>query len=99
MEIRAEFRAFFSVSDIIPPVTAHEYRAYIIDAWARPELTNGYTSIGTVYERSNLGSIIQVQRIEGKLFDSKVQAEQHGVELCKEWVDKQSEFSGDERVA
>jgi hypothetical protein len=40
MEIRAEFQRFFSVSDIIPPVTAHEYRGYIISAWARPELTN-----------------------------------------------------------
>ena len=33
--------------------------------------------------------MIQVQRIEGKLFESKEQAEQHGIELCKEWIDKQ----------
>ena len=42
-----------------------------------------------VYRRVQLGSIIQVQRIEGKLFEKKEQAEQHGVDLCKEWVDNQ----------
>jgi hypothetical protein len=73
----------------IPALTAYEYRGYIISAWARPELTNGSTSVGVVYERGRLGSIIQVQRIVGELFETKEQAEQHGVELCKEWIDKQ----------
>jgi hypothetical protein len=36
------------------------------------------------------GSIIQVERIEGELLESKEQAEQHGLELCKEWIDKQT---------
>ena len=80
-------RAFFS--NLVPAVTAYEYRGYIISAWARPELTNGSTSIGIVYERNQSGSIIQVQRIEGELFATKEQAEQHGLELCKEWIDKQ----------
>ncbi len=73
----------------IPVLTAYEYRGYIISAWARPESTNAFTSVGIVYERGEFGSIIQVQRIEGELFATKEQAEQHGVELCKEWVDKQ----------
>ena len=73
----------------IPALTAYEYRGYIISAWARPEFTNGSTSVGIVYERGRLGSIIQVQRIVGELFETKEQAEQHGVELCKEWIDKQ----------
>jgi hypothetical protein len=73
----------------IPVLTAYEYRGYIISAWSRPESTNGSTSIGIVYERGQFGSIIQVQRIEGELFETKEQAEQHGVELCKEWIDKQ----------
>ena len=94
MEIRVEFQGFFSVSDIIPPVTAHEYRGYIIGAWARAELTNGFTSVGIVYKRGQYGSVMQVQRIEGELFKSKEQAEQHGVELCKEWIDmQQPEFN------
>jgi hypothetical protein len=89
MEIRAEFQGFFSVSDIIPSVTAHQYRGYIIGAWARPELTNGFTSVGIVYKRGQFGSIMQVQRIEGELFKSKDGAEGRGLELCKSWIDSQ----------
>jgi hypothetical protein len=73
----------------IPTLTAYEYHGYIISAWARPEFTNGSTSVGIIYKRGRLGSIIQVQRIEGELFETKELAEQHGVELCKEWIDKQ----------
>jgi hypothetical protein len=72
----------------IPALTAYEYRGYIISAWARPESTNGSTSVGIVYERGQFGSMIQVQRIEGELPETKEQAEQHGLELCKEWIDK-----------
>jgi hypothetical protein len=56
-------------------------------------------SSGIAYKRDVLGSIIiQVKRIKGELFDSKEQAELHGRELCREWIDKQ-EFSGDyERI-
>jgi hypothetical protein len=93
MEIRAQVQGFFSVSDIIPPVTADEYRGYIIGAWARPEFANGYSSVSVVYARNKVGSIIQVQRIEGELFDSKERAERHALDLCKEWIDNQSEFS------
>jgi hypothetical protein len=80
--------SFLNVSSI-PALTAYEYRGYIISAWARPESTNGSTSVGIVYKRGQFGSIIQVQRIEGELFETKEQAEQHGIELCKEWIDKQ----------
>jgi hypothetical protein len=79
----------FLNASYIPALTAYEYRGYIISAWARPESTNGFTSVGIVYDRGQLGKIIQVQRIEGELFETKEQAEQHGVELCKEWIDKQ----------
>jgi hypothetical protein len=89
METRAEFQGFFSVSDIIPPVTAHEYRGYLIGAWAKPEFAKGFTSVGIVYERSKLKSMIQVQRIEGELFESKEHAERHGLELCKNCIDMQ----------
>jgi hypothetical protein len=73
----------------IPALPAYEYGGYIISAWARPESGNGSTSVGIVYEQGQSGSIIQVQRIEGELFESEEQAEQHGLELCKEWIDKQ----------
>jgi hypothetical protein len=88
-------KAFLNSSSI-PTLTAYEYRDHIITAWARPEFTNGSTSVGIVYKRARLGSIIQVQRIEGQLFETKVQAEQHGVELCKEWIDRQVRARGDD---
>jgi hypothetical protein len=77
----------FLNSSYIPALTAYEYHGYIIGAWARPEFANGSTSVGIVYERNQLGSIVQVQRIEGKLFESQEQAEQHGLDLCKDWID------------
>jgi hypothetical protein len=80
-------KVFFD-GGLIPALTAYEYRGCIITAWARPELTNGFTSIGIVYQGGQLGSIIQMQRLEGKLFETKEEAEAHGVELCKEWIDK-----------
>ena len=79
----------FLNGNYIPALTAYEYRGYIISAWARPEPTNGCTSVGIVYERDQFGKIIQVQRIEGELFATKEQAEQDGIELCKEWIDRQ----------
>jgi hypothetical protein len=87
--IQSQTKVFDKVSDIVPPLIAHEYRGYIIGAWARPEFGKGFTSVGIVYERTELGSIIQVQRIEGELFQSKEQAERYGLNLCKEWIDKQ----------
>jgi len=60
---------------------------------SRPEFTNGSTSVGIVHKQNRLGSIIQVQRIEGQLFESKEEAEQHGLELCKEWIDEQESRS------
>jgi hypothetical protein len=84
----------FLNASYIPALTAYEYRGYIISAWARPESTNGFTSVAIVYERSQFGSVIQVQRIEGALFETKERAEQHGLGLCKEWIDKQkAEFN------
>jgi hypothetical protein len=78
----------------IPALTAYEYRSFIITAWARPEFPNGSTSVGIVYTGQQLDSIIQVQRLERRLFETKEQAEEDGVELCKEWIDKQFRVRG-----
>jgi hypothetical protein len=94
-----ELTKAFLNSSYIPALTAYEYRGHIITAWARPEFTNGSTSVGIVYKRSRLGSILQVQRIEGQLFETKEQAEQHGVELCKQWIDKQVRARADDERA
>jgi hypothetical protein len=80
----------FLNGNYIPALTAYEYRGYIISAWARPESPNGSTSVGIVYERDEFGSLIQVERIEGKWFKTKEQAKRHGVEVCKQWIDEQT---------
>jgi hypothetical protein len=49
MHHTSEAEGFLSISDIIPPLTAYEYRGCIIGGWARPELTSGFTSVGIVY--------------------------------------------------
>jgi hypothetical protein len=34
------------------------------------------------------GSIIEVKCIQGLIFNSKEEAEEHGLKLCKNWIDK-----------
>ena len=79
----------FLNGSFVPALTAYEYRGYIIMTWARPE-SNGYTSVGIVCKRDEFGSIIKIERIEGVLFGIKKQAEHHGVELSKAWIDNLS---------
>ena len=77
----------------VPALTAYEYRSYIIATWARPESMNHLTSIAVVYTRGQLGSLIQAKRIVGDLFESEEQAVQHGIGLCKEWIDNLIELN------
>jgi hypothetical protein len=72
----------------IPSLTSYDYRGYVIGAWARPELKKGSTSFGVVCNRDKFDLMIQVQRIERKLFANKEEAERHGLELCKNWIDR-----------
>jgi hypothetical protein len=81
-------KLFMDCTNQIPSLTFYEYRGYVIGAWARPELSKGSTSVGLVYKRDKFGSMIQVQRIEGKLFAHGEQAEEHGLQLCKDWIDQ-----------
>jgi hypothetical protein len=48
----------------------------------------GCHSLGTVYRSRRAGSLVEVARIEGKIFKTIKEAEAHGLELAKEWVDK-----------
>jgi hypothetical protein len=70
-------------------MASEEYKGFHIFAWARPEYGKGSASVGIVYKPTRMGSIVQVKRIEGRSFESKEEAERHGLELCKEWIDKQ----------
>jgi hypothetical protein len=42
---------------------------------------------GTVLRPGRFSSIIEVKRIEGLIFNSKEEVEQHGLQLCKDWID------------
>ena len=44
-------------------------------------------SQGVVLRPGRLSSIVEVKR-EGPIFNSKEAAEEHGLKLCKEWIDK-----------
>ena len=35
-----------------------------------------------------LGSIVEIKRIQGPIFNNKEAAEEHGLKLCKDWIDK-----------
>ena len=40
------------------------------------------------------GSIVEVARIKGKIFKTMKEAEAHGLDLAKEWVDNQTAVEG-----
>jgi hypothetical protein len=55
----------------------------------RAGIWKGSASVGIVYKPTRMGSIVEIKRIEGRSFESKEEAERHGLELCKEWIDEQ----------
>jgi hypothetical protein len=70
-------------------MASEDYKGFHIIAWARAEYGNGSASVGIVCKPTRLGSIVEVKRIEGRSFENKEEAERHGLELCKQWIDKQ----------
>ena len=50
-------------------------------------LQSDWYSQGVVLRPGRLSSIVEVKR-EGPIFNSKEAAEEHGLKLCKEWIDK-----------
>jgi hypothetical protein len=71
-------------------MASEEYKGYHISAWARPEYGKGSASVGIVCKQTRMGSIVEAKRIEGKVLRVKEEAERHGLELCKEWIDKRA---------
>jgi hypothetical protein len=53
-----------------------------------------YYSRGLVFDR-DLNQTIEIKRLESKrrIFKTKKQAEQYGLDLCKAWVDKRPDPS------
>jgi hypothetical protein len=66
------------------------YKGFLIDGSAVPTFATGFDwySQGIILRPARVGSIVEVKRIEGPIFSSKEAAEQHGLELCKDWIDK-----------
>jgi hypothetical protein len=66
------------------------YKDFLISSSAVPTFATGFEwySQGTILRAGRQGSIIEVKRIQGPVFNSKEAAEQHGLELCKDWIDK-----------
>jgi hypothetical protein len=65
-----------------------EYKGYKISGTSTPIYMEGCESRGSVFKPARAGSIIELARIEGKIFKTIKEAEAHGLELAKEWVDK-----------
>jgi hypothetical protein len=66
------------------------YKDFLIAGSAIPTFATGFDwySQGTIFRRAHPGSTVEIRRIRGVIFKSKEEAEQHGLELCKEWIDK-----------
>jgi hypothetical protein len=65
------------------------YKNFLITSSALPTFATGFTwySQGTVLRPGRFSSIVEVKRIDGPIFNSKEAAEEHGLKLCKDWID------------
>lgn len=66
------------------------YKGYKISGQSSPSYMEGCHSLGTVYRNGLAGSIVEVARIEGKIFETMKEAEAHGLELAREWVEQKT---------
>ena len=66
------------------------YKGFLIAGSAVPTFARGFDwdSQGIVLRPGRLGSIVEVKRIKGPVFNSKEAAETHGLELFRDWIDK-----------
>ena len=72
-------------------VMIERYKGYRIHGAARamPDSAE-WCSEGTVFVERGGGSVVQIQHLEGSIFDFRQLAEAHGLALCKKWIDKRS---------
>jgi hypothetical protein len=64
------------------------YKGYRISGESIPMYMEGCESLGSVCKPGRNGSVIEVARIEGKIFKTMKEAEAHGLKMAKEWVDR-----------
>ncbi len=55
-----------------------------------PTFATGFEwySQGTILRAGRLGSVVEVKRIQGPIFNGTEAEEEHGLKLCKDWIDK-----------
>jgi hypothetical protein len=65
-------------------------QGFLISGSAVPTFAIGFDwySQDTILCPGRLGSIVEVKRIQGAIFNSKEAAEEDGFRLCKDWIDK-----------
>jgi len=66
------------------------YKRFLIDGSAVPTFATGFDwyAQGIILRPGRLGSIVEIKRIKVPIFDNMEAAEQHGLVLCKDWIDK-----------
>ena len=69
-----------------------QYTDHPIYGVAVPAPESLWYSWGLVFDR-DLNQTIEIKRIEStaRTFKTKKQAEKYGLELCKEWIDEQTD--------
>ena len=69
-----------------------QYKGYPIYGIAVPADGHRWCARGLVFN-TDLTQTIEIKRIQsapGLVFKGKQQAEEHGLKLCKEWIDEQT---------
>jgi O-succinylbenzoate synthase len=64
-----------------------EYKGYYLSGSIVRQHMTGSKSLGILCVAGKLGSMTEVKRIPGRYFETSEQAQQHGLELAKQWVD------------
>ena len=67
-----------------------QYKGYMISGCSIPMYMQGCQSRGSVCKAGRAGSVVELQRIDGRMFKTTKEAEAHGLELARDWVDRQT---------
>jgi hypothetical protein len=72
--------------------TMHQYKGHPIYGVAVPAPEKRWSARGLVFD-ADLTRTVEIKRIESSTdstFKAKQQAEEHGLQLCKKWIDEQT---------
>jgi hypothetical protein len=70
----------------------NRYKGHPIYGVAVPALEQGWCSRGLVFDR-DLTRTMEIKRIESPadlIFKARQKAEEHGLKLCRDWIDEQT---------